>query len=108
MLLKLTNYRLTDIYYLMPIKRSAKKALRQNKKRRLHNITYKTRIKNLTKKALSFHKENKKEELAKTMPSIYKALDKAVKIGILKKNTASRRKAVMAKRLRSLETNSLK
>jgi small subunit ribosomal protein S20 len=87
----------------MPIKHSAKKALRQNKKRRLHNITYKTRIKNLTKRAVSLYVEKKRDDLAKIIPSIYRAFDKAAKIGILKKNTASRRKALIAKKLNSLK-----
>lgn len=47
--------------------------------------------------------EKKKEDLAKIMPSIYKAFDKAAKIGILKKNTAARRKALIAKKLGSLK-----
>lgn len=87
----------------MPIKHSAKKALRQNKKRRLHNIAYKTRIKNLTKKAVSLYMDKRKEDLAKIIPSLYKAFDKAAKIGILKKNTAARRKALIAKKLNSLK-----
>lgn len=90
----------------MPIKHSAKKALRQNKKRRLRNIGYKTKIKNLTKKAMFLYKENRKEDLIKIIPSIYRALDIGAKVGILKKNTAARRKSVIAKKLRALENPS--
>ena len=86
----------------MPITHSAKKALRQNKKRRLRNIGYKTRIKNLTKRAASLYIEKKKEDLAKIIPSLYRAFDTGAKIGILKKNTAARRKSVIARRLRTL------
>ncbi len=83
----------------MPITSSAKKALRQNKKRRLGNLRYKTKIKTLTKKGLSFAGEGKLEELKRLLPSLYKALDKAVKVGVLKKNTAARRKSLAARRL---------
>ena len=87
----------------MPIKHSAKKALRQNKKRRLRNIAYKTRIKNLAKRAASLYTEKKKEDLAKIIPSLYRAFDIGAKVGILKKNTAARRKSVIAKRLGALK-----
>jgi len=87
----------------MPITRSAKKALRQNKKHKARNLKYKNKIKNLTKKALVLVKESKKEELNKLLPSIYKALDKASKTGVLKKNTASRRKSKIARRFSSLK-----
>lgn len=83
----------------MPITSSAKKALRQNKKRKLHNLYYKTKIKNLMKKRLSFVGEGKTAELKGLLPSLYKALDKAVKVGVLKKNTAARRKSLIARRL---------
>jgi len=87
----------------MPIKHSAKKALRQNKKRRLRNIGYKTKIKNLMKKAMFLYKENRKEDLSKIIPSLYRAFDIGAKVGILKKNTAARRKSVITKRLNSLK-----
>jgi small subunit ribosomal protein S20 len=85
----------------MPITSSAKKALRQNKRRKLHNLYYKTKIKTLMKKGLSFAGEGKTAELAGLLPSLYKALDKAVKVGVLKKNTASRRKSLIARKISS-------
>ncbi|MFY9457446.1 MAG: 30S ribosomal protein S20 [Candidatus Spechtbacterales bacterium] len=85
----------------MAITKSAKKALRQNKKRRLHNLRYKTKIKTLMKKGLSFAGDGKLEDLKRLLPSLYKALDKAVKVGILKKNTAARRKSLVARKLSS-------
>ena len=83
----------------MPITSSAKKALRQNKKRKRHNLTYRNKIKTLMKKGLTLAKENNLEELKQTLPSIYKALDKAAKVGIIKKNTAARRKSRIARKL---------
>ena len=89
----------------MPITRSAKKALRQSAKREARNFIYKTKIKDLTKKALLFISQNKPQELAQILPSLYKALDKSVKVGVLKKNTAARRKSRFAKTSNSLATS---
>ena len=86
----------------MPIIRSAKKALRQNVKRRARNLTYTVKIKDLAKKALLMFKQNKAQELAQLLPSIYKALDKSVKVGVIKKNTAARRKSRFARKLNLL------
>ncbi|HNP79552.1 MAG TPA: 30S ribosomal protein S20 [Candidatus Pacearchaeota archaeon] len=82
----------------MPIKKSAKKQLRQSLKRKKGNDSRKKEMKELLKQANILAKEGKKEEVAKMLPKIYKAIDKAVKTGVLKKNTGSRRKAVIAKK----------
>jgi small subunit ribosomal protein S20 len=81
----------------MPITKSAKKALRQNIKRRARNLVYKNKIKNFIKRARSLVSENKLEEAKKLLPQLYKTLDKAAKVGVIKKNTASRKKARITK-----------
>ena len=81
----------------MPIIKSAKKALRQNKRRRARNIKRKDAVKDLVKKAKSLIAQKKNAEAKKLLPAIYKALDKAAKTGVIKKNTASRRKSRLAK-----------
>lgn len=81
----------------MPITKSAKKAFRQNKKKKARNLIYKNKIKTLMKKGLTFASEGKQEELKQLLPSIYKALDKAAKVGVIKKNTAAHRKSRLAK-----------
>lgn len=81
----------------MPITQSAKKALRQNKKRRIRNLQRKKKIKELIKQARSLIGEKKIEEAKKLLPQIYKALDKTAKVGTIKKNTASRKKSRLAK-----------
>ncbi len=81
----------------MPITASAKKALRQSVGRRARNLkradTYKSAIKDL-KKAVANPKEAQ-SQLAKT----YKAIDKAAKTGVIKKNKASRLKSSAARLL---------
>ena len=88
----------------MPITKSAKKALRQNIKRRQKNLQRKKKIKDLTKKIEYFLSKNQKEEAKKLLPQLYKALDKAAKTGIIKKNTAARKKSritAMVNRIKS-------
>jgi small subunit ribosomal protein S20 len=82
----------------MPIIKSAKKALRQSKKRRSRNIQKKKKVKNLLKDFNNLISQNKKEEAKKILPQVYKFIDKAAKTGLIKKNTASRKKSRLAKR----------
>ncbi|MBQ1298692.1 30S ribosomal protein S20 [Candidatus Saccharibacteria bacterium] len=70
----------------MPIIKSAKKAARQATKRTEHNV----KIKKDIKSALKTFKANPTQENLAKAQSEY---DKAVKKDLLKKNTASRRKA---------------
>lgn len=81
----------------MPITKSAKKALRQNIKRKARNLVYKKKIKDLIKKVRGLVSEKKNEEAKKLLPQVYKILDKAAKVGVIKKNTASRKKARITK-----------
>lgn len=77
----------------MPITNSAKKALRQNLKRRKINSVKKRKTKNLIKEARTLVSQNKIDEAKKLLPQIYKILDKTAKSGLIKKNTASRKKS---------------
>lgn len=77
----------------MAILKSAKKALRQSIKRRTINIVYKDKIKNLLKEVKSLVSQKKINEAGGLLPQIYKALDKAAKRGVIKRNTASRQKS---------------
>jgi small subunit ribosomal protein S20 len=77
----------------VPTLKSAKKALRQNKRRKALNFVYKTNIKNSVKKFKKLITEKNPQEAKKLLPQIYKTLDKAVKHGTIKKNTASRTKS---------------
>lgn len=74
----------------MPIIKSAKKAACQAEKRTANNQQIKKDIKTALK---AF----KAEPTAASMAKAQSEYDKAVKKGLLKKNTASRRKAALAK-----------
>lgn len=86
----------------MPITRSAKKALRQNLKRKKRNLWYKKRVKTLLKEFQSLIQTNKKEEAKKLLPNIYKIIDKAAKVGVFKKGAAARKKSKLTKKLQKL------
>ncbi len=81
----------------MPITKSAKKALRQNVKRKSRNLVYRKKMKDLIKKVRSLVSEKKIEEAKKLLPQVYKILDKSAKVGVIKKNTASRKKSRITK-----------
>jgi len=81
----------------MPIIKSAKKALRQNIKRRAKNLVQKRKLKKTIKELRSLVAEKKIEEAKKILPLAYKILDKSAKTGLIKKNTASRKKSRLAK-----------
>jgi small subunit ribosomal protein S20 len=81
----------------MAITKSAKKAIRQTETRRERNIVYKNKIKVLVKKANALVLEKKNNDAKKILPEIYAALDKAAKVGVIKKNNASRRKSRLTK-----------
>lgn len=81
----------------MPITKSAKKALRQNLRRRTRNLIYKKKMARLLKEFKKVESLGKKEEIQKLLPKIYKALDKAVKVGVIKERAAARKKSRMTK-----------
>lgn len=81
----------------MAITKSAKKALRQSKRRNIMNSKRKKKVKNLIKEVKILVEQKKNEEAKKLLPEIYKALDKTAKKNTIKKNTASRKKSRIAK-----------
>lgn len=81
----------------MPITKSAKKALRQSKKRRIRNLRQLRAMRDIIKDIRKLVLENKKEEALKLLPKAYKLIDKTVKIGLIKKNNADRKKSSLTR-----------
>lgn len=81
----------------MPIKNAAKKALRQSFRRQKINDHYENKIKSLIKKVRDLVAQKKAKEAKDLLPDIYQILDKAAKVGTIKKNNASRRKSRITK-----------
>jgi small subunit ribosomal protein S20 len=82
----------------MPIKESAKKALRQVKKHRVLNLARAKAVKDIVKKIKKQALTNK-DEAKKLIAQAYQAIDKAAKRGVIKKNTAARKKSRLMKLL---------
>ena len=87
----------------MAITKSAKKALRQSLRRKAGNLVYKDKIKNLLKEARNLVSQKKVKEAKALLSNIYKALDKAAKKGVIKKNTASRKKSRISKLINKIK-----
>ncbi len=81
----------------MPITKSAKKSIRQNARRKEGNLVYRTKIRELTKKVRDLVGQKKTKEAKDLLPQIYKILDKSAKVGVIKKNAASRGKSRLTK-----------
>jgi small subunit ribosomal protein S20 len=81
----------------MAITKSAKKALRQSLKRRKRNLIYKNKIKSLIKEVKKLVFQKKITEAKKLLPQVYKILDKAAKVGVIKKGAADRKKSRITK-----------
>ena len=80
----------------MPNIKSAKKRLRQNEKKRLQNRQKKSSIRT-AEKAIRKNVESKNWEEAESHYRIFsKLIDRAAKINIFHKNTASRKKSRLA------------
>ena len=86
----------------MPNTKTAKKALRQNIKRRQANVRSKKNLKEAIKKFKKMA-ETDKEKAKKELSEIYKKLDKSAKTKLIKKNKASRLKSRLTKTLNKKE-----
>lgn len=86
----------------MPNKKSAEKELRKTVKRNAANKKVSSKLKDLVKtnlKQIKAGDKKVKEDYTKTI----KAIDKAAKKGIIKKNTASRKKSRLMKKINALK-----
>jgi len=81
----------------MPITSSAKKALRASKRKRVFNVRRKNEMQGVIKEYKKLILAKKTDEAQKLIPKLQKAIDKAEKRGIIKKNTASRKKSRLIK-----------
>lgn len=86
----------------MPITRGAKKAIRVSARKRLFNLKRKDDMKDAIKKFKKLVSEKKKDEASKLVSTVYKAIDKAAKRGVIKKNTASRKKSGVSRLLKTV------
>jgi small subunit ribosomal protein S20 len=87
----------------MAITDSAKKALRQSKRKRERNRTRKDGTKKLLKELVNLVSQKKVKEAKELLPKVYQAIDKTAKAGLMKKNAAARKKSSLAKSVSALK-----
>jgi small subunit ribosomal protein S20 len=81
----------------MPITSSAKKALRSSKRKRVFNLRRKNEMQSVIKEYKKLVSAKKTDEAQKLIPKLQQVIDKAEKRGLIKKNTASRKKSRLIK-----------
>ena len=91
-----------NIHHIMPITKSAKKALRGSARKKVFNDRRKRSMKEAVKSLDVFFVAKNKKEAEALLPKAYKAIDKAAKRGVIKKNTAMRKKSRLARRISKL------
>ena len=83
----------------MPNSKSAEKRLRQARKRRLHNREVRSAIRTRTRKLLEMESS---EDAQEALSELYGLLDRAAAQRVLHPNTASRKKARLARHVEQL------
>ena len=87
----------------MPQRKCALKALRQNHKKRLHNLDIKTDIRKTIKRFITSVSAKNANEAENALKEIYKKIDKAAKRNVISRNTAARRKSRFSRLLNTLK-----
>lgn len=81
----------------MPIIQAQKKSVRQSEKRRVFNDRRRRAMRLAVKQIKEFVAGKNYKEANELLPTAQKAIDKAVKRGVIKANTASRKKSQIAR-----------
>lgn len=85
----------------MPIIQSAAKRVRQDKTRYRRNLSYKRAMKAAVKDVTDAVSNNDEKTARAQLPLAQKAIDKAVKQGVIHKNTAARKKSQLTRQIDS-------
>lgn len=86
----------------MPIKKSAWKELRKGQRRHQRNISVKSELRTLLRKLQNLIASAKKQDALEAYKNLVSKLDKAASNKIIHKNTASRNKSRLMKKLSKL------
>lgn len=80
----------------MAITKSAKKAIRSSTRKHVFNLRRKDALRDTTKALVKALAAKDVVGAEKLLPSVYSAIDKAKKRGVIKSNTAARKKSRLA------------
>ena len=86
----------------MPNIDSARKRVRQNAKRRIHNHMQKSEIRTHAKRVIKLAQEQKKEEALKAYQQAQPLMDRSINKKLFKKNKIARLKSRLTKRINSI------
>ena len=86
----------------MAITRNAKKAQRASLNKRVYNVRRKSALHDAVKTFRTTLTKKSPEEAAALLPTVYKAIDKAAKRGIIKSNTADRKKSRLVAQMKKV------
>ena len=86
----------------MPNKKSAERRVRIAERNRLYNKYWTSRCKTAVKRVLEAVESGNADEAAKTFNAAQSVIDKAVVKGVMHRNTAARRKALMSRRMKAM------
>lgn len=81
----------------MPIIKSAKKAVRQSRRKYQRNKAHRSQLKSALKNTLEAIKKGEKEGALKLMQYAYSVIDKSQKKNLIHANNASRKKSRIAR-----------
>ncbi len=86
----------------MPNKKSAERRVKIAERNRLYNKHWTSRCKTAVKRVLQAVQANDSDAARKSFDTAQSIIDKAVVKGVMHKNTAARRKMLMARSLKKL------
>jgi len=83
----------------MPITNQARKAMRRDAQRKVYGLRRKRVMKQMSKEVRDLAIAGNHDDASAKISSAYKAIDKAAKKGVIKKNTAARKKSKLSRLL---------
>ena len=87
----------------MPNLSAAKKSLRADQRKRVYNLRRKITLKKMVKEVEALVGDKKLKDAGEKLPLVYKAIDKAARAGVIKENTAARKKSRLARLVATTE-----
>ncbi|MDQ1328787.1 MAG: small subunit ribosomal protein [Candidatus Poribacteria bacterium] len=85
--------------------KSSQKRIRSNERKRVRNVAVRTNIKTEVKRVEQAIEQGNYEVAKKMLSEVSSTLDSASTKGIIKKNTGSRNKSRLAKKINDLQTS---
>ncbi|MCA9375025.1 30S ribosomal protein S20 [Candidatus Dojkabacteria bacterium] len=92
----------------MPNLKTSIKDLRQSKKRREYNRARRSSLRNAEHDMRKYIREEDQAAAEKSLPRLYKVIDKAAKTGVIKIQTAARKKSRLSRKVNSLSAPDVK